>query len=75
MFLSPTRLVSHSFPEDHWMSISWQVKQIMHSRQYISNVEGPPKFCIDLEADWLLILGEVGGKSPGLLHIIPIYNL
>ena len=37
----------------------------MHSRQYISNVEGPPKFCIDLEADWLLILGEVGGKSPG----------
>ena len=47
------------------MSISWQVKQIMHSRQYISNVEGLPKFCIDLEADWLLILGEVGGKSPG----------
>ena len=38
----------------------------MHSRQYISNVEGPPKFCIDLEADWLLILGEVGGKSPGM---------
>ena len=37
----------------------------MHSRQYISNVEGPPKFCIDLEADWLLILDEVGGKSPG----------
>ena len=38
----------------------------MHSRQYILNVEGPPKFCIDLEADWLLILGEVGGKSPGM---------
>ena len=38
----------------------------MHSRQYISNVEGPPKFCIDLEADWLLILGEVDGKSPGI---------
>ena len=27
--------------------------------------KGPPKFCIDLEADWLLILEEVGGKSPG----------
>ena len=37
----------------------------MHSRQYISNVEGPPKFCIDLEADWLLILDELGRKSPG----------
>ena len=33
----------------------------MHSRQYISNVEGPQKFCIDLEAD----LDEVGRKSPG----------
>ena len=41
----------------------------MHSRQYISYVEGPPKFCIDLEADWLLILGEVGGKSPGIENI------
>ena len=40
----------------------------MHSRQNISNVEGPPKFCIDLEADWLLILGEVGGKSPGQMN-------
>ena len=28
--------------------------------------KGPPKFCIDLEADWLLILDEVGGKSPGI---------
>ena len=42
----------------------------MHSRQYISNVEGPPKFCIDLEADWLLILGEVGGKSPGKVFLL-----
>ena len=28
--------------------------------------KGPPKFCIDLEADWLLILDKVGGKSPDL---------
>ena len=27
--------------------------------------KGPPKFCIDLGADWLLILDEVGRKSPG----------
>ena len=27
--------------------------------------KGPPKFCIDVGADWLLILDEVGGKSPG----------
>ena len=46
----------------------------MHSRQYISNVEGPPKFCIDLEADWLLILGEVVGESPGWVYIY-IYTL
>ena len=26
--------------------------------------KGPPKFCIDLEADWLLILAEASGKSP-----------
>ena len=28
--------------------------------------KGPPKFCIDLEADWLLILDEEAWKSPGL---------
>ena len=27
---------------------------------------GPPKFSIDLEADWLIILDAVRGKSPGL---------
>ena len=31
--------------------------------------KGRPKFCIDLGADWLLILDEVGGKSPGLLAL------
>ena len=33
---------------------------------------GPPKFCIDLEADWLIILDAVRGKSPGLgvLHYL-----
>ena len=25
----------------------------------------PPKFFIELEDDWLIILDEVGGKSPG----------
>ena len=30
-----------------------------------NNGNGPPKFCIDLEADWLIILDEVRGKSPG----------
>ena len=38
-------------------------------RQYISNVEGAAKVCIDLEADWLFILNGVGGKSPGYQKI------
>ena len=29
---------------------------------------GPPKFSIDLEADWLIILDEVLSKSPGHIH-------
>ena len=33
--------------------------------------KGPPKFCIDLGADWLFILDEAGGKSPGMLLGIP----
>ena len=28
---------------------------------------GPPKFCIELEADWLTILDEVRGKSPDMI--------
>ena len=54
-----------SFPKDHRMSISWQVKQIMYVVSTFRTSKGPPKFCIDLEADWLLILDEVGGESPG----------
>ena len=27
---------------------------------------GPPKFYIELEADWFIILDEIRGKSPGL---------
>ena len=26
---------------------------------------GPPKFCIELETDWLLILDDARRKSPG----------
>ena len=29
---------------------------------------GPPKFCSDLEAEWLTILDEVRGKSPGMAN-------
>ena len=37
----------------------------MHVVNTFRTSKGPPKFCIDLEADWLLILDDVGGKSPG----------
>ena len=31
---------------------------------------GPPKFCIALEADWLIILDEVRRKSPGDVRLV-----
>ena len=37
----------------------------MHVVNTFRTSKGPPKVCIDLEGDWLLILDEVGGKSPG----------
>ena len=37
----------------------------MHVVNTFRTSKGSPKFCIDLQADWLLILDEVGGKSPG----------
>ena len=40
-------------------------KKIMHVVDKFRTWNGPPKFCIDLEDDWLIILDEVRGKSPG----------
>ena len=37
----------------------------MHVVNTFRTSKGPPTFCIDLEADWPLIVDEVGGKSPG----------
>ena len=47
----------------------------MHVVNTFRTSKGPLKFCIDLEADWLLILDEVGGgggggESPGRLSNI-----
>ena len=50
-----------------------QVKEINACRPHIS--KGPPNFCIELEADWLIILDEVRRKSPGILHKTSIYLL
>ena len=43
------------------MNLSWQVKEVNAFRT--SN--GPPKFFIELEADWLIISEEDHRKSPG----------
>ena len=40
-------------------------KKIMHVVNTFRMWNGPPKFCINLEVDWLIILDEVRGKSPG----------
>ena len=37
----------------------------MHVVNSFRTWNGPPKFCIDLVADWLIISDEVRGKSPG----------
>ena len=38
----------------------------MHVANTFRTWNGPPKFCIELKADWLIILDEVRRKSPGL---------
>ena len=45
----------------------------MHVVNTLRTSNGPKMFCIDLEADWLLILDEVGGKSPG--HHLKMYDV
>ena len=37
----------------------------MHVANTFRTWNGPPKFCIKLEAGWLIILDEAPGKSPG----------
>ena len=44
------------------------------SLQHISNVEWATKFCIKLEADWLIILDEVRKKSPGRGKVDVLYQ-
>ena len=39
--------------------------RLVHVVNKFRTSKGPPKFCIDLEADWLLILDKAGRKSPG----------
>ena len=43
------------------MNLSWQVKEV----DVFRTSNGPQKFCIELEADWLIILDETCRKSPG----------
>ena len=45
---------------------SHKSKKIMHAVNTFQTWNGPPKFCIELEADWLIILDEVREKSPGI---------
>ena len=40
-------------------------KKLMHSVNTFRSSNGPPKFCIELEADWLIVLDEARTKSPG----------
>ena len=47
------------------MKLSNKSMKIMHVINTFRTWNGPPKFCIELEADWLIILDEVREKSPG----------
>ena len=38
----------------------------MHVVNTFRTSNGPPKFCIELEADWLIVLDEARTKSPGM---------
>ena len=46
------------------MNLSHKSKKIMQVVNIFRTWNGPSKFRIDLEADWLIILNEVRGKSP-----------
>ena len=37
----------------------------MHVVNTFRTLNGPPKFCMELEADWLIVLDEAHTKSPG----------
>ena len=50
------------------MNLSHKSKK-MHVVNKFRTWNGPSKFYIDLEANWLIILNQVRGKSPGNLHI------
>ena len=47
------------------MNLSHKSKKIMHVVKTFRTWNRPPKFCIKLEADWLITLDEVYKKSPG----------
>ena len=47
------------------MNFSHKSKKIMRVVNTFRTWNGPPKFYIELEADWLIILDDARGKSPG----------
>ena len=47
------------------MNLSHKSKKIIRVVNTFRTWNGPPKFCIDLEADWLIILDEIRWKSSG----------
>ena len=68
MFPSQTRHVSHKFVEIQLqlqMNLSLPVKEIVPCFNTFRKSNGPQKFCIELEADWLIIKDEARGKLPG----------
>ena len=51
----------------NWLTTNEPFAQVKENNGIVNTFRtwnGPPKFCIDLKADWLIILDEVGGKSP-----------
>ena len=56
------------------MNLSHKSKKIMHVVNTFRMWNGLPKFCIELEADWLSILVEVRGKSPERMKVLQSLN-
>ena len=48
--------------------------QVKENNDTFRTWDGPPKFCIEIEADWLIFLDEVRRKSPAYeltsIHLI-----
>ena len=48
--------------------------KITHVTNTFRTWKRPPKYCIELEADWLIILDEVRKKSPGRGKVDLLYQ-